>query len=45
MGEGPPGTTGGAAPPFAVGSRIAGYQLEEQIGRGVAPGHGQHVRG
>ena len=34
MGEGPPGTTGGAAPPFAVGSRIAGYRLAEEIGAG-----------
>ena len=34
MGEGLPGNTGGAPPPFALGSRIAGYRLEEEIGAG-----------
>jgi predicted ATPase/class 3 adenylate cyclase len=34
VGEGLPGTTGGVAPSFAVGSRIAGYRLEEEIGAG-----------
>jgi predicted ATPase/DNA-binding CsgD family transcriptional regulator len=32
VGEGTPGGTGGAA--FAVGERIAGYRLEEEIGAG-----------
>lgn len=34
MGEGLPGNTGAAPPPFALGSRIAGYRLEEEIGAG-----------
>ena len=34
MGEGLPGDTGGVPPPFALGSRIAGYRLEEEIGAG-----------
>ncbi|MFZ0189737.1 MAG: protein kinase [Streptosporangiaceae bacterium] len=34
MGEGLSGNTGGAPPPFASGSRIAGYRLEEEIGAG-----------
>ena len=34
MGEGLPGNTGGVPPPFSLGSRIAGYRLEEEIGAG-----------
>jgi predicted ATPase/serine/threonine protein kinase len=34
VGEGLPGNTGGVPPPFALGSRIAGYSLEEEIGAG-----------
>jgi hypothetical protein len=34
VGEGLPGDTGGVPPPFALGSRIAGYRLEEEIGVG-----------
>ena len=34
MGEGLPGNTGGVPPPFASGSRVAGYRLEEEIGAG-----------
>jgi predicted ATPase/class 3 adenylate cyclase len=34
VGEGRPGETGGASPALAVGARIAGYRLQEQIGTG-----------
>ena len=34
MGEGRPGETGGASPALAVGARIAGYRLQEQIRAG-----------
>jgi Protein kinase domain len=34
VGEGLPGNTGGVPPPFALGSRVAGYRLEEEIGAG-----------
>jgi predicted ATPase/class 3 adenylate cyclase len=34
VGEGLPGNTGGVPPAFALGSRVAGYRLEEEIGAG-----------
>ncbi len=45
-----PGAAGGFMVSFAAGSRIAGYRLEEQIGKGgmavaAEPGSGDHLAG